>query len=101
MLNIFKRKSAKQTESSLSSRETQKAYEEEFKKQPKVKFAEKKDIARKEKPASEGASTAPTPAPRQSKQDKHKSDIGKNKSDIGKNKSDNSDNKADVAKNIS
>merc|ERR1712013_883063 len=91
---MVKRKSAKQTESSLSSRETQKAYEEEFKKQPKVKFAEKKDNARKDKPASEGASTAPTPAPRQSKQDK-------NKSDIGKNKSDNSNNKTDVARIIS
>ena len=78
----------------FSSRETQKAYEEEFKKQPKVKFAEKKDNARKDKHASEGASTAPTPAPRQSKQDK-------NKSDIGKNKSDNSDNKADGARSIS
>merc|ERR1712013_135598 len=91
---MVKRKSAKQTESSLSSRETQKAYEEEFKKQPKVKFAEKKDDARKDKHASKGASTAPTPAPRQSKQDK-------NKSDIGKNKSDNSDNKADGARSIS
>ena len=78
----------------FSSRETQKAYEEEFKTQPKVKFAGKKDNARKDKPASEGASTAPTPAPRQSKQDK-------NKSDIGKNKSDNRDNKADGARSIS
>ena len=50
---------------SFSSRDTQKAYEEEFKKQPNVKFPE--TVAKKVTPAPQVLSAGPTPAVRKSK----------------------------------
>merc|ERR1712142_1282260 len=93
MLNIFKRKSAKQPVSSLSSRETQQAYQEEFKKQPDVNFPENKISDKKVKPSTQGSSSVPTPAARKSKI-VNKPDLEKKKSETVNHKSDQTYNKA-------